>query len=81
MGLLLATTPPSELINHGIAANEEDAAAAALNAGGYGMVSRYNTGPKQQKRYRKPRSTKQCDAFCESSFAWDFSIVLTPTRR
>lgn len=48
-------TSVKELINHGIAANEEDAAAAALNAGvDMEMVSRsYNTfGPKllQQKR-------------------------------
>ena len=48
-------TSVRELINHGIAANEEDAAAAALNAGvDMEMVSRsYNTfGPKllQQKR-------------------------------
>jgi len=48
-------TSVKELINHGIAANEEDAAAAALNAGvDMEMVSRsYNTfGPKllQEKR-------------------------------
>ncbi|HEX7335029.1 MAG TPA: beta-glucosidase BglX [Pyrinomonadaceae bacterium] len=48
-------TSVRELINHGVAANEEDAAAAALNAGvDMEMVSRsYNTfGPKllQQKR-------------------------------
>ena len=48
-------TSVKELINHGVAANEEDAAAAALNAGvDMEMVSRsYNTfGPKllQEKR-------------------------------
>ena len=48
-------TSVNELINHGVAANEEDAAAAALNAGvDMEMVSRsYNTfGPKllQEKR-------------------------------
>ena len=75
MGLLLATTPPSKLINHGIVANEEDAAAAALNAGvDMEMVSRgYQFGPKllQQKRLRrKRRSTKQVRR--ESSFASAF---------
>src|SRR5215216_3929882 len=53
-------TSVRELINHGIAANEEDAAAAALNAGvDMEMVSRsYNTfGPKLLQQNRLSQAT------------------------
>ena len=53
-------TSVKELINHGIAANEEDAAAAALNAGvDMEMVSRsYNAfGPKLLQQKRLSRAT------------------------
>ena len=79
-------TSVKELINHGVAANDEDAAAAALNAGvDMEMVSRLfnQEGPallRDNKCRRKPWM-KQCGASCASSSDSDCLNVLMSMKR
>ena len=76
-----------ELMNHGLAANEAEAARAGLAAGvDMEMVSRlYNKHGAQLIREGKAlcrrRLTKPCGAYFESSSGWGYSKSLTRTRR